>query len=135
MASIAIRGQLRDGAGEGIGDGVLEFWAAGFDRIGRVWTEADGTYHLRAAKPASRIDGDGAVHAPHLALRILGRGILTQYLTRVYFEGEPGNAEDAILQLVPADRRSTLVAAAAGPSAYHLDIVVQGEGETVFFDV
>jgi protocatechuate 3,4-dioxygenase alpha subunit len=132
---IAIHGRLRDGAGEGIGDGVLEFWAAGFDRIGRVWTEADGRYRLAAAKPAARLDPDGTVHAPHLAARVLARGILTEYLTRVYFEGEPANAQDAILQLVPADRRSTLVAVTTAPSEYHLDIVVQGEGETVFFDV
>ena len=132
---VVIHGRLLDGAGEGIGDGVLEFWAAGFDRIGRVWTEGDGSYRLTAAKPSVRVDPDGVVHAPHLALRVLARGVLTEYLTRVYFEGEPENARDAVLQLVAADRRATLVAVASAPSEYHLDIVVQGEGETVFFDL
>lgn len=132
---IAVHGRLRDGAGDGIGDGVLEFWAAGCDRIGRVWTQADGRFHLSAPKPAARVDANGAVHAPHFAVRVLARGILTEYLTRLYFEGEPENAQDAVLQLVPADRRATLTAVAAAPSEYHLDIVVQGEGETVFFDV
>ncbi|MGE0362915.1 MAG: protocatechuate 3,4-dioxygenase subunit alpha [Vicinamibacterales bacterium] len=132
---IVLRGRLRDGAGAGIADGVLEFWAAGFDGLGRVWTGADGGYRLQAVMPASRVDGDGAVHAPHFAVRVLARGILTQYLTRVYFDGHGDNARDAVLRHVPDDRRHTLIAAVAAPGEYHLDVVVQGEGETVFFDV
>jgi protocatechuate 3,4-dioxygenase, alpha subunit len=135
LAPIVIHGRLLDGAGQGIGDGVLEFWAPTFDRIGRVWTEADGGYRLTAAKPFERVDSDGHVHAPHVALRVLARGILTEYVTRVYFDGEPGNAQDRVLQLVPADRRATLIAEVTSPTEYHLDIVVQGDRETVFFDV
>jgi protocatechuate 3,4-dioxygenase alpha subunit len=134
-ASVTIQGRLVDGAGAGIGDGVLEFWAAGFDGIGRVWTEADGRYRLSAVKPPSRTGTDGAVHAPHFAVRVLARGILTEYLTRVYFDDEPDNARDLILRCVPEDRRGTLIAASSAPSEYHLDIVVQGDRETVFFDV
>ena len=68
-----------------------------------MWTEADGGYRLTAtAKPAARVDPDGAVHAPHFAVRVLARGILTEYLTRVYFDGEPDNERDAVLQQVPA---------------------------------
>src|SRR5262245_45339141 len=132
---VVIHGRLLDGAGDGIGDGVLEFWAPGFDRIGRVWTEADGRYRLVAVKPPARVDAGGGVHAPHFAVRVLARGILTEYLTRVYFVGEPENAADIVLQLVPVDRRDTLVAALTAPAEYHFDIVVQGERETVFFDV
>ena len=75
------------------------------------------------------------MHAPHFAVRVLARGILTEYLTRAYLDDEPDNARDVVLQLVPEDRRATLVAASSAPSEYHLDIVVQGEQETVFFDV
>jgi protocatechuate 3,4-dioxygenase alpha subunit len=132
---IVIGGRLLDGAGAGIGDGVLEFWAAGFDGIGRVWTGADGGYRLEAVKPRTRIDAGGAVDAPHFAVRVLARGILTEYLTRVYFADEPDNARDRVLQCVPDDRRATLVALAGGPSEYALDIVVQGDRETVFFDL
>jgi protocatechuate 3,4-dioxygenase alpha subunit len=131
---VVLHGRLLDGAGEGIPDGVLEFWAAGFESIGRVWTDASGGYRLVAAKPPTRIDPDGAVHAPHFAVRVLARGILTEYITRVYFEGDDEHARDVVLQLVPADRRFTLIAAAKSPSEYHLDIVVQGDRETVFFD-
>ena len=132
---VVIHGRLLDGAGEGIPDGVLEFWAAAFTGLGRVWTEADGGYRLRTVKPVTRVDPGGAVHAPHFAVRVLARGILTQYLTRVYFAGEPDNDRDAILRGVPADRRATLIATASPAAEYHLDIVVQGERETVFFDV
>jgi protocatechuate 3,4-dioxygenase alpha subunit len=133
--AVVIQGRLLDGAGAGIGDGVLEFWAPGFDGIGRVWTEADGRYRLTAAKPRASVDSGGAVHAPHFAVRVLARGILTEYLTRVYFADEPDNARDFVLQHVPDDRRATVIAAAGAPSEYHLDIVVQGDRETVFFDV
>ncbi len=63
------------------------------------------------------------------------RGILTEYLTRVYFADEPDNERDAVLQRVPADRRATLLAVPGAATEYHLDLVVQGERETVFFDV
>jgi protocatechuate 3,4-dioxygenase alpha subunit len=130
-----ITGRLLDGAGVGIEDGVLEFWAQGFDEIGRAWTEAGGRYRLVGVKPATRVDPDGAVQAPHFAVRVLARGILTQYLTRLYFSDEPDNARDQILRLVPEDRRATMIAVAGTRSEYHLDIVVQGDRETVFFDL
>lgn len=133
--SVVIRGRLIDGAGEGIGDGVLEFWAAGFDGVGRVWTAADGSYRLDAVMPPTRVDPDGAVHAPHFAVRVLGRGILTEYLSRVYFGGHADNDRDAVLHAVPAHRRATLVAVPGVSPEYRFDIVVQGEHETVFFDV
>ena len=55
------------------------------------------------SRPARR-DPDGTVHAPHFAVRVLARGILTEYLTRVYFDGQPDNGADAVLQQVPAHR-------------------------------
>lgn len=132
--TIAIEGQLMDGAGQGIPDGVLEFWAVGFAMVGRVWTASDGGYRLDTVKPQTRLDADG-VHAPHFAVRVLGRGILTEYLTRVYFADEPDTGRDVVLAAVPADRRDTLVAQPRAGGTYRFDVVVQGEGETVFFDV
>jgi len=156
---MVITGRLVDGAGAGIADGVLEFWAPGFAMVGRVWTATDGAYHLDTLKPQTRLDADGGVHAPHFAVRVLARGILTEYLTRVYFADEPDTARDVVWNVVPVDRRDTLIAVpvpvpaptqdtasvparpAAPASApaptfvYHFDVVVQGPGETVFFDV
>jgi protocatechuate 3,4-dioxygenase, alpha subunit len=134
-APVVIRGRLVDGAGVGIGDGVLEFWAAGFNGVGRVWTAADGSYALDTVMPPTRVDTGGVAHAPHFAVRVLGRGILTEYLTRVYFAGHPDNDRDPVMQAIPAHRRGTLVAAPGGPAEYNFDIVVQSEHETIFFDV
>src|SRR5262245_844347 len=132
---IVIRGRLLDGAGAGIPDGLLEFWAAGFDGIGRVWTDHDGGYRVETRMPDVREEPGAGMAAPHFAVRVLGRGILTEYLTRVYFDGEPANERDPILNAVPADRRATLIAVPNAPNDYRFDIVVQGQGETVFFDV
>ena len=134
-ARVVIHGRLLDGAGEGISDGVLEFWAAGCTSVGRVWTGADGSYRLDAMLPPTRVDAEGSTHAPHFAVRVLGRGILTEYLTRVYFDGEADNHRDVVLQAVPAPRRATLIAVCSAPAEYHFDVVVQGARETVFFDV
>jgi protocatechuate 3,4-dioxygenase, alpha subunit len=133
--AVTISGRLLDGAGRGIPDGVLECWAPGRVAIARAFTDADGRYRLTATRPPARRVPDGTMHAPHFEVRVLGRGILTECLTRVYFGGEPANASDPVLRLVPEVRRATLIAVAAATDEYHLDVVVQGEGETVFFDV
>ena len=51
---------------------------------------------------------------------------------------EPLNAADAVLNMVVPERRSTLVARienAQRPEVLRFDILLQGEHETVFFDV
>jgi protocatechuate 3,4-dioxygenase alpha subunit len=64
--------------------------------------------------------------------------MLRQVYTRLYFSDEAGNAADPILALVPAERRGTLIAhkqPGSGAAVYRFDIRVQGERETVFFDI
>jgi protocatechuate 3,4-dioxygenase alpha subunit len=60
--------------------------------------------------------------------------MLKQLLMRIYFEDEAHNANDPVLGLVPEDRRATLIARKTNSSTYTLNIVLQGEGETVFFE-
>lgn len=129
--AITIRGRLLDGVGQPIPDGVLEWWHPSLPTLVRATTEDQGRFMIRVAKP--RTAGDGG--APHLALRVLGRGILTQYVTRVYFDDEPATAQDPVLQLVPGDRRNTLIARAESANEYRFDVIVQGDHETVFFEV
>ena len=134
-SAIEIRGRMLDGRGEPVPDGVVEFWHPSFTHVRRALTTADGTYRTIVDRPGA-IDGpEGRVQAPHLAVRVLGRGILTQYLTRVYFPDEPMNASDEILLRVPDDRRATLIATRLGERAYGFDVTLQGERETVFFQV
>jgi protocatechuate 3,4-dioxygenase alpha subunit len=64
--------------------------------------------------------------------------MLLHTYTRIYFEGEAGNAADPVLALVPADRRDTLIAkreSGNGNAVYRFEIRLQGDNETVFFDI
>jgi protocatechuate 3,4-dioxygenase alpha subunit len=76
------------------------------------------------------------LQAPHFALTIFARGLLTALRTRAYFEHEPRNADDPVLAMIddPA-RRATLLARHAGDGTWQLDIRLQGDGETVFFEI
>ncbi len=61
--------------------------------------------------------------------------MLHRCVTRIYFPDEAeANATDPVLASVPKDRRATLIAAATG-GGYRFDIYLQGQGETVFFDL
>jgi protocatechuate 3,4-dioxygenase alpha subunit len=78
--------------------------------------------------------------APHVNLWIVARGINLGFNTRLYFDDEAtANAEDPVLRLIePAERRQTLIAVReqrGGEVVYRFDIHLQGEQETVFFDV
>ena len=155
---VSLRGRVLDGDGRPVNDGVVEIWQAnaqgkyahpedaqdkpveaGFRGFGRSLTRGDGGYRFATIKPGPIPGPGGALQAPHLVVTVFMRGLLKHLVTRVYFPDDPANATDPVLKLVPAERRSTLVArrAAAGAAergALEWDIVVQGENETVFFD-
>jgi protocatechuate 3,4-dioxygenase, alpha subunit len=64
------------------------------------------------------------------------RGLLLHSFTRIYFEDEmTANAVDEVLAGVPMDRRHTLLARQVSDSIYCFDIHMQGDNETVFFDL
>jgi protocatechuate 3,4-dioxygenase alpha subunit len=116
-------GAVGDLVGDVVGDGV----AAGVGASGAPGVAASGA--------AGAEDPAVTSQAPHILISVCGTGILTRYTTRLYFDDEPANAADPILLLVPADRRATLLARTIAPRRYQFDIVLQGEGETVFFDL
>jgi protocatechuate 3,4-dioxygenase alpha subunit len=155
---ISIDGVLYDGAGMVIPDGLVEIWQADADGryahpddprgasadpsfYGYGWrhTDAAGGFHFDTIKPGpiaalSTSPSGGESQAPHILVSVMGRGILTRFITRLYFDDEAANAQDAVLQLVPEARRQTLVARTTSPGQYRFDIRLQGAGETVFFD-
>ena len=120
---------------------------------GRACTDFEtGVYRFDTIKPgvvAGRVSGDSSggssggsarFMAPHINLWIVARGINLGLNTRLYFSDEaPANAKDAVLNLIEWEaRRQTLVATreeAAGSVVYRFDIRLQGEAETVFFDL
>jgi protocatechuate 3,4-dioxygenase alpha subunit len=149
----AIRIELRvtDGDGAPVPDCMIEIWQADgegryasattpgsnapFAGFGRAECDGDGRCAFTTLKPGRVPGPKGAPQAPHVAVSVFARGMLNRLVTRIYFPDEPSNAEDAILALVPAERRGALVARAAGEGVYQFDIRLQGEGETPFFAV
>jgi protocatechuate 3,4-dioxygenase alpha subunit len=142
-----IRLQLRlfDGDGQPVPDGIIELWQAdaegkydhpAFCGFGRLATDAAGTCAFDTIRPGRVPDGRGCCQAEHINLSVFARGLLNRLCTRVYFEGDPALAGDLVLALVPEDRRQTLLAHKDGASGWWVfDIHLQGERETVFFDV
>ena len=126
-AAIRIEGQLLDGAGEPVPDGMVELW--GGQQFARCRTDVEGTFRFTVSKPGSARDDE----APHLEVTVFARGLLRQLATRLYFPDEvAANASDRVLNVVDPDRRPTLIARAEG-SLLRFDIRLQGESETVFF--
>jgi protocatechuate 3,4-dioxygenase alpha subunit len=151
--TIHIEGRIFDGDGNLVTDAFVELWQAdgtgryssergrtnaAFKGFGRCGTTAEGRYSFRTVKPGAVAGPDGRPQAPHINVSLFGRGLLNRLFTRIYFEDEPANAHDAVLGLVPAERRKTIIArrdgAAGGAPRYVFDIRLQGEDETVFFE-
>lgn len=150
--AVRVHGTVYDGAGEPVTDAVVETWQAdpegrfdhpddprgrraGFRGFGRCLTDDAGTYAIRTLRPGALPGTDGVTQAPHVDVSVLARGLLHRVVTRIYFpEDAAAHATDPVLAAVPAERRHTLV---AEPEAdgYRFDVRLQGEGETVFFDV
>jgi len=73
-----------------------------------------------------------------VSLTVFARGLLRGLATRIYFADEPSNADDPVLSSIadPAARRTLLALRQPGPEAiYRFDLVLQGEGETAFFEL
>lgn len=153
---IRIEGQVLDGDGAPINDCMLEIWQAdaqgryaspadprtrpnaAFHGFGRAPTDGNGRYAFDTIKPGPVPGLNGKMQAPHIVVAVYARGMLRQSYTRIYFADEAANGEDAILALVPDERRKTLVAPRAerdGRVIYTFDIRMQGDAETVFFEV
>jgi protocatechuate 3,4-dioxygenase alpha subunit len=150
---LQIGGRVLDGDGQPVTDALVEIWQAdahgryahpedaravpltpGFRGFGRVPTDGDGRYRFFTIKPGPVADPQGGLQAPHLVVSVFMRGLLKRLVTRVYFPDEPRNADDRVLRLVPAERRGTLVARQTASDELAWDIILQGAGETVFFD-
>src|SRR5207247_4907597 len=129
------RGRYNQPADQGLAE--LDSSFLGFGRSG---TEEDGSYWFETVRPGPvPFDAERQrLQAPHICVTVFARGLLNHVVTRLYFEDEPTNTGDPVLQSVPNDRRATLVARRApGTTAavYRFDIVLQGAGETAFFNL
>lgn len=155
---IRVEGIVFDGMNSPIKDVLLEVWQAnadgfyahpegggpveaGFRGWGRVITDFEtGEWGFDTIKPGPVKGRNGQMMAPHLNFWIISRGINIGLNTRMYFEDEAeANAKDPIINLIEWERRrATLIAKRSvrdGVTIYRFEIRLQGEDETVFFDV
>jgi protocatechuate 3,4-dioxygenase alpha subunit len=118
-------------------DGDGHYDRAGFCGFGRLPTGDDGSCVFETIRPGSLPDGRGGWQAAHIDVCLFARGILRHLYTRVYFEDDWRLAQDPMLSLVPEHRRGTLIAQPVpdAPGQWWFDIRLQGERETVFFDL
>ncbi|MFN8347003.1 MAG: protocatechuate 3,4-dioxygenase subunit alpha [Spirosomataceae bacterium] len=132
--SITIVGKVFDGEGVVIPDAMIEIWQNDgknqlFGRFG-TGTDVENRFIFHTVKPVS-FNGQ----APYLSVIVFMRGQLIHSYTRLYFSDEAAlNTQDEVLNSVPAERRNTLIAIQNG-SVYEFNIRMQGEGETVFFEI
>ena len=153
--AITISGTVYDGRGDPVTDSLIETWQPdpegrfadlrghgggsrltgfrGFARCG--FEDGDGRFEIVTVKPGRVPWPGGGEQAPHLDVSVFARGMLNRCVTRIYFADESdANAADPVLQSVPADRRTTLLARRTN-GGYAFDIRLQGENETVFFAI
>ncbi|RNF34644.1 protocatechuate 3,4-dioxygenase subunit alpha [Paracoccus methylarcula] len=155
---IRVEGLVIDGMGSPVKDVLLEVWQAnaeghyahpegggpvedGFRGWGRVITDFEtGEWGFDTVKPGAVMGRNGRMMAPHLNLWIVSRGINIGLNTRMYFgDEEQANAADPVISLIEWEqRRATLIAQRSdlgGIPVYRFDIRLQGDDETVFFDI
>lgn len=137
---IRLRLRMLDGEGAPVPDGFFELWQADsegrycnptFGGFGRLGTDAAGECTFETIRPG-RAEGDGSAH---INVIVFSRGLLSHLYTRIYFEDDTSLSSDAALAAVPVDRRRTLVARHTADGVWTHDVLLQGENETVFFDL
>jgi protocatechuate 3,4-dioxygenase, alpha subunit len=155
--AIHLRGTVYDGEGDVVDDALIEIWQAnragryahpedqrgelpveeGFTGFGRCATDVEGRFEFITVKPGRVPGPNGRLQAPHLDVSVFARGLLDRVVTRMYFpEEQTANAADPVLSSVqPPRRRATLIAVPEPEGDLRFDIYLQGDRETVFFDV
>ncbi|MBL4720746.1 MAG: protocatechuate 3,4-dioxygenase subunit alpha [Alphaproteobacteria bacterium] len=126
-----------------------------FRGFGRTLSDEDGCFRFVTIKPGAvpaegaggssvgesaaggRTGGGNVWQAPHIAISIFASGLTRRLVTRLYFPGEDANATDPALSGIPEGDRERLIAKpgdGGGEKSIRFDIVLQGEGETPFFE-
>ena len=126
--ALQLIGQLVDGEGSPIGDGMIEVWDPAGRRWGRSGTDGDGRFSFVVTKPDA-LPGE----APRFDVFVFARGLLRHELTRIYFPDETAaNAADPVLSALDDAGAATLVAEEED-GALRWDVHMQGDRATVFF--
>jgi protocatechuate 3,4-dioxygenase alpha subunit len=127
--ALELAGQLFDGEGVPIVDGLIEIWDAAGRRWGRSGTDSEGRFSFVVTKPDA-LPGQ----APRFDVFVFARGLLRHQLTRIYFPDEAeANDRDPLLSSLDKGDRATLLAE-QDDGALRFDVRMQGELATVFFE-
>ncbi|HEV2303175.1 MAG TPA: protocatechuate 3,4-dioxygenase subunit alpha [Stellaceae bacterium] len=153
---VVVEGRITDGDGAPVPDAFLELWQAnaagryahpddpqtekpldpGFTGFGRVFTDTQGRFRFTTVRPGPVPGRGNSLQAPHIEVAIFARGLLKQLYTRIYFADESANEADPVLLSIEDPQvRQTLQARRLEGEAYRFDIILQGPGETAFFDI
>lgn len=152
---IALSLRVLDGLGEPLRDGLVEIWQADsaglynsptelrggadphFTGWGRKAADPEtGEFRFATIKPGQVPYPDGRLMAPHITVWFVARGINIGLHTRLYFADEKeANAADPVLARIEHRQRVETLMARRQGDTYRLDIHLQGERETVFFDI
>ncbi|MDP3898507.1 MAG: protocatechuate 3,4-dioxygenase subunit alpha [Mesorhizobium sp.] len=152
---ITVKCRVIDGSGTTLKDALIEIWQADADGLynspselrgtadpnfqgwGRIATDMDtGECRFETIKPGRVPFRDGRPQAPHITLWIVARGINMGLHTRMYFGDEQAaNDADPVLQRIEHRVRVPTLIAPRDGSTYTFDIHLQGDKETVFFDI
>ncbi|MES2796438.1 MAG: protocatechuate 3,4-dioxygenase subunit alpha [Bacteroidota bacterium] len=129
--TITIIGKVFDGNGDVIPDAMIEIWDVKNQLFGRfgTGTDAQNRFIFQTVKPQKINE-----MAPFLSVIVFMRGQLIHTYTRIYFSDEASNENDEVLNSIPLERRKTLIAQ-KHKNFYEFNIYMQGENETVFFDI
>ena len=152
---ITVRIRVIDGAQTPLKDALIELWQAdaqglynspsemrgaadpNFAGWGRLPTDmATGECVFHTIKPGRVPFSDGRLMAPHITAWIVARGINIGLQTRIYFaDEEAANAEDPVLARVEHRNRLPTLLASRVDGVYVFDVHLQGDNETIFFDI
>ena len=143
---INVKGQVIDGNDTPIHDALVEIWQAdpngnyntnpngkffGFGRMGTGSGDFVG-FNFKTYKPGKTAPNS----APHINITVFARGMLNHLFSRIYFsDEEEENKKDLLLNEIDTSLRSRLIAKKENETEYRFDIYLQGDKETVFFDI
>ena len=141
---ITVEGSVFDGNGIALDDVMLETWQCdengqffednGFARF--IPNKLTKQFKLFTVKPGQVENLDEKNQSPHICLSISSRGLNMTLNTRIYFEGDD-LINDPILSMIKNSKGNidSLVAKKIKKNIYVFNVFLQGNKETVFFDI
>ncbi|MGI9352207.1 MAG: protocatechuate 3,4-dioxygenase subunit alpha [Rhizobiaceae bacterium] len=134
QAGTTLKVRIFDGDGAPVTDALIEIWIAGLKFWARSAFDEDSlSYPFQIPKTNSWAGQTSDDAIPFISVWIVARGVNIGLHTRIYFP-DMENDVDKVLNQVEETRRGSLIANESN-DGYTFDIYLQGERETVFFDI